>query len=102
MELSLNVSGKQLAIGTAVIAIVVGIGLGYRSYNQHKENEAALAAFNQQVAAFDTAFAARTHELSNMPKLAASDAAKAAAAAAAAATEAAAAAQAANTSAIPQ
>jgi hypothetical protein len=100
MELSLKVSGKHLAIGTAVIAIVVGIGLGYRSYNQHKENEAALAAFNQQVAAFDTAFAARTHEFSNMP---ASDAAAVAvAAAAAAATEAAAAAQAANTSSVPQ
>jgi hypothetical protein len=103
MELSLKVSGKHLAIGTAVIAIVVGIGLGYRSYNQHKENEAALAAFNQQVAAFDTAFAARTHEFSNLPNLAASDAAaEAAAAAAAAATEAAAAAQASNTSSIPQ
>jgi hypothetical protein len=72
-------------------------GEGYRSYVHHKENEAALAAFNQQVAAFDSAFAARTHEFSNIPNLATSDAA-----AAAAATEAAAAAQAANTNSIHQ
>jgi hypothetical protein len=103
MELSLSVSGKHLAVATVVIATFVGIGLGYRSYNHHKENETALAAFNQQVAAFDNAFAARTHEFSNMPNIAATDAAaEAAAAAAAAATEAAAAAQAANTSLIPQ
>jgi hypothetical protein len=102
MELSLKVSGKHLAIGTAVIAIVVGMGLGYRSYSHHKENEAALAAFNQQVAAFDSAFAARTHEFSNMRNPATSDSAAAAAAesalAASAAAEAAAAAQAATTS----
>jgi hypothetical protein len=103
MELSLSISGKHLAIATVVIATFVGIGLGYRSYNHHKENEAALAAFNQQVAAFDSAFAAHTHEFSNMSNLATSDAAAdAAAAAAAAASEAAAAAQAANTSSIPQ
>jgi hypothetical protein len=92
MELSLSVSGKHLVITAAVICTVVGIGLGYRSYNHHKENEAALAAFNQQVAAFDSAFAAHTREFSNMSNLATSDAA----------ADAAAAAQAANTSSIHQ
>jgi hypothetical protein len=103
MELSLSVSGKHLAIGAAVITIVVGTVMGYRSYVQHKENEAALAAFNQQVAAFDSAFAARSHEFANTPIIAGPDSAAAAAAeSAAAATEAAAAAQAANANSTPQ
>jgi Tfp pilus assembly protein PilE len=84
MELSLKVSGKHLGIATAVIATVTGIGLGYRSYVHHKENEAALAAFNQQVASFDHAFAAQQQEFANMSNLStAADAAAATAAAAA-------------------
>ncbi len=63
MELSLKVSGKHLAIAMAVITTLVGMGMGYRSYSDRKASEAALAAFNQQAAAFDRAFAADAQRL---------------------------------------
>lgn len=66
MRLSLNVSGRHLSITTAVLVSAIGIGLLSQSYIRHQENEAALATFNQQVAAFDVAFRARTQEDLNL------------------------------------
>jgi hypothetical protein len=102
MELSLKISGKHIAITAAVIAVAVGTGLGYTSYNNRRQSEVAMAEFNQQVAAFDKEFSARTNEMKDLARVGESDAATAAAdesatAASAAANEAAAAAQAAGT-----
>jgi hypothetical protein len=51
MEVSLKVSGKYLAITAAALGTVIGVGLGYRSYVQNQEDEAALASVNQPAAA---------------------------------------------------